>query len=185
MVVLNRALRTVAAVLATALALSQVLAAQASENAIKAAYLYNFTKFIDWPESAFPAAASSFSVCVFAEPGFRRELKAILINEFVRGRPITITEFENGDDLKGCHLVYFGAEHLDRSARRLPSLKQTPVLTVGEGERFLQQGGLIAFQLEGSRLRFDISKRGVEAAGLIVSSKLFRVARQIHGVPAP
>jgi hypothetical protein len=126
-----------------------------------------------------------FNVCVFADPGFQLRLKRTLNGELVRGRPIDVTEYHNGDDLKACHLLYFDAGHLDRAAARLPALKALPVLTVGEGGRFLQQGGMIAFFVEGDRVRFDISRRGVEASGLVVSSKLLRVARQIHGAPAP
>jgi hypothetical protein len=154
-------------------------------DAIKAAFLYNFTKYVDWPPHAFEKPESAFNVCVFADAGFHLQLKDTLMNELVRGRQVTITTYADGDDLRACHLVYFDARHLDRSAARLPALKQAPILTVGEGARFLQQGGMIAFFVEGDRVRFDISRRGAEAAGLGVSSKLLRVARQIHGAPAP
>lgn len=188
MAVLSGWLRTPAVAAAAAIALVGTLSAQATKpgaDAIKAAFLYNFTKFVDWPERAFADASSVFHVCVYADPGFRRLLKEILGKELFRGRPIAISELDNGDDLTGCHMVYFDAAHLDRSAARLPALKQAPVLTVGEGVRFLQQGGVIAFLVDENRVRFDISRRGAEAAGLAVSSKLLRVARQIHGAPSP
>jgi hypothetical protein len=159
--------------------------AQPGENAIKAAFLYNFTKFIEWPSQAFADASSPFRVCVYADPSFREQLRLSLLNEHVRDRSIEVQELENGGDLKGCHMVYFGAGHLDRSARQLPALKQAPVLTVGEGRRFLDQGGLIAFEVEGNRVRFDISRSRAETAGLILSSKLLRVARQLVGEPTP
>ena len=188
MVFLSRRLRAVAAAAVIGTALLIATSAQGSlphEDAVKAAFLYNFTKFVDWPEGAFAGSGAPFNVCVYADDGFQRELRSILSNEQVRGRRITITPLKNGDDLRTCHLVYFGPQHLDRSARRLPTLKQAPVLTVGEGRRFLEQGGLIAFLLEDNRVRFDISKRAADAAGLIVSSKLLRVARQIDGSSLP
>jgi hypothetical protein len=157
---------------------------QAGEDAIKAAFLYNFTKFIEWPEGAF-TVSTSFNVCVFADGGFRQQLRNTLSGEHVRARPIRIQEFHDGEDLDGCHLLYFGPQHLDRSAARLAALKLMPVLTVGEGPRFLEQGGQIAFHLENNRVRFDISKVRAELAGLVVSSKLLRVARAIVGGPAP
>jgi hypothetical protein len=186
MVFLSRWRRTaVAVVLAAAVAPLAAQPPQAGEEAIKAAFLYNFTKFIEWPAGAFPDGAAPFTVCVFAGPSFRQQLRSILHNEHVRDRPIQVLELDDAGDLTGCHMAYFGGGHLDRSARRLPALKQAPVLTVGEGRRFLDQGGVIAFELEGNRVRFDISKGRAEASGLAVSSKLLRVAREIVGGPAP
>jgi hypothetical protein len=156
--------------------------AQMAEQALKAAFLYNFTKFIDWPESAFPGRSTPFKVCVLADDAFRREVEGILRNEQVRGRPIQVRLPETSDDLKTCHLVYFGADEAERFVKRLPALRKAPVLTVGEGPRFLEHGGLIAFLLVSDRVRFDISKRGAEAAGLSVSSKLLRVARNVVGI---
>jgi hypothetical protein len=145
------------------------------EEQVKAAFLYNFTKFIDWPDSAFPGS-SPFVVCVFADDGFRRELETILSNEQVRGRQITVAP-PPVQDIRSCHLVYFARGESERHGKLLEAAKQAPVLTVGEGRRFLEQGGLIAFLLENDRVRFAVSKRGADAAGLAVSSKLLRVAR--------
>jgi hypothetical protein len=171
--------------LAVALVLSVALPAapqRPGEDAVKAAFLYNFTKYVEWPEAAFTGTSAAFTVCVVAPPAFRTELRAILGNEQVRGRPIEIvTPGDGPDDLKPCHLVYVGAQEAERVARRLAALKQAPVLTVGEGRPFLQHGGMIAFLLEDNRVRFDISKRGADAAGLVVSSKLLRVARRVDG----
>jgi hypothetical protein len=154
---------------------------QNDENSIKAAFLYNFTKFVDWPESAFPGSGAPFTMCVFANDGFRQELEAIMRGEQVRGRMVTVAVPDAADDLKSCHVVYFGADEGDRAAKWLPAVRQVPILTVGEGRRFIDQGGQIAFTLEDDRVRFDISKRAADAAGLNVSSKLLRVARQVYG----
>jgi hypothetical protein len=150
-------------------------AQETREEQVKAAFLYNFTKFIDWPDSAFPDS-SPFVVCVFADEGFRRELETILSHEQVRGRQITMAP-QPVQDIRSCHLVYFARGESERHGKLLEAAKQAPVLTVGEGRRFLEQGGLIAFLLENDRVRFAVSKRGADAAGLAVSSKLLRVAR--------
>jgi hypothetical protein len=155
-----------------------------SEESVKAAFLYNFTKFVDWPETAFTQPSAPFVVCAFADPGFRKALESILTNEQVRGRPITIAAPQL-EDIRGCHLAYFGPADPERQARLLDAAKRAPVLTVGEGRRFLDQGGLIAFMLENDRVRFAISKRGADAAGLNVSSKLLRVARDFDGRVQP
>ena len=161
--------------LAIACLSAAVRAQETREEQVKAAFLYNFTKFVDWPDSALPPS-SPFVVCVFADDGFRKELEAILSQEQVRGRHITIAP-PNVDDIRSCHLVYFARGEAERHSKMLAAAKQAPVLTVGEGRRFLEQGGLIAFMLENDRVRFAVSKRGADAAGLAVSSKLLRVAR--------
>ena len=171
---------------AALLGMAAPLAAQRpeAEDALKAAYLYNFTKFIDWPESAFVGTTAPFTVCVFADDRFRREVQAALHDEKVRGRPIELAPATT-DDLKLCHLAYFNAAEAERHSKRLPELRMAPVLTVGEGLRFLEQGGLVAFVIEQDRVRFSVSRRAADAAGLNVSSKLLRVARPYDGVPAP
>ena len=176
----------IAAVASATFTLSTPLAAPQSqaEDALKAAYLYNFTKFIEWPDSAFSGTSAPFTVCVFADDRFRRDVQGILRDEKVRGRPIEIAPL-NIEDLKLCHLAYFGSAEADRYSKRLPELRMAPVLTVGEGFRFLEHGGLIAFLLESDRVRFAVSRRAAGAAGLTVSSKLLRVARPFDGMPTP
>jgi YfiR/HmsC-like len=177
-----RPLRALVVVLLAVALLARPAAAQQSssgEAAIKAVYLYNFTKFVDWPEAAFGGSSAPFVVCTFGDNDFRRELRGVMYREQVHGRPITIMEPDANDDLRTCHLVYFGNDDPDRMARRLAALRQAPVLTVGEGQRFLDQGGQIAFVIEDNRVRFDIRQEPAATAGLTVSSKLLRVARQV------
>jgi hypothetical protein len=185
MVLLTARLRAQLAGVVAALLVSSAAAAQReqAEEAIKAAYLYNFTKFIDWPDSAFTGTSGPFTVCVFADERFRREVQGVLRNETVRGRPIELAPLDA--EPRGCHLAYFSSAEADRHSKRLPELRMAPVLTVGEGTRFLDQGGLIAFVVESDRVRFAISRRAAGTAGLTVSSKLLRVARPFDGAPRP
>ncbi len=173
-----------AALVAAVLLVQPPLSAQrpeVGEDGVKAAVLYNFTKFIDWPPSAFAAASSPFVVCAYADAGFRKTLEEILQGEQVRGRPITVAARES-EDAQGCHMLYLSKDATERQARILAPLRQTPVLSVGEGRPFLEQGGLIAFVLENDRVRFAVNKRGVDAAGLTISSQLLRVARRFDGM---
>lgn len=148
-----------------------------SEAAVKAAFLYNFTKFVDWPDAAFPQPATPFLVCAFADATFRAELEAILRNEHVRGRPIAVAP-ASLEDARGCHIAYFAHPDAEPQARMLEAVRHAPVLTVGEGRRFLEQGGMVAFLLEDNRVRFSVNKRNADAAGLNISSRLLRVARE-------
>jgi hypothetical protein len=157
---------------------------EADEAGVKAAFLYNFTKFVELPDSAFATPSAPFVVCVFAAADFRRKLEAILQGEQVRGRPISVAPTAP-QDVRACHMVYFSMAESERQARILAGLRQSPVLSVGEGRRFLEQGGLIAFLIENDRVRFAISKRGADTAGLTVKSQLLRVARQFEGATQP
>ena len=150
----------------------------AGENAVKAAFLYNFTKFVDWPGNAFEGTASPFRVCVFADAAFRRDLETMLAGESVGARRVAVSAAPR--DVRGCHVAYFGAEAEERARQVLPTLREVPVLTVGEGSRFLDQGRLIAFALEQNRVRFDVNKAALDRTGLVVSSKLLRVARHVQ-----
>ena len=154
------------------------------EAAVKAAYLYNFTKFIDWPAAAFQAPGAPFVVCALASGTFRREFEQTFQGERVRGRRIEIDHPSGAEGVRRCHLIYFGAND-EAATRRLAALGNAPVLTVGEGRRFLDQGGHIAFRLSENRVQFEISKRAADAAGLQVSSKLLRLAADVIGAPAP
>jgi hypothetical protein len=158
--------------------------ARADEEGVKAAFLYNFTKFIEWPPSAFASPSSPFVVCAFADAGFRKKLEETLQGEQAAGRPIAVAPAEV-DDARTCHLLYVSKNAAARQGRILSGLRQTPVLSVGEGRPFLEQGGLIAFVLEDDRVRFAINKRRADAAGLIIRSQLLRVARPFDGAMLP
>lgn len=150
------------------------------EHAIKAAFLYNFTKFVDWPPDAFEGTSSPFRACVFADEAFVGRLEATLQGETVRGRPIRLERTDTLQGARGCHLLYFDGGRTAQAARLVPSLRSAAALTVGEGEGFLDQGGAIAFILENNRVRFDVNMPALDAARLSVSSKLLRVARHVE-----
>lgn len=151
----------------------------AGESDVKAAFLLNFTKFINWPATAFAGTPDVFRVCVFAEPTFVQSVQRMLQDETVRGRPIQVETPDSAERARSCHIAYFALSSVDHAAGVLPTLRQVPVLTVGESRRFLAQGGALAFVLDDNRVRFDVNKKAVERAGLTISSKLLRVARRV------
>ena len=173
-------LTCVAAAILLAPAPAAAQRSDSGEAPVKAAFLYNFSKFVEWLDAAFAQPSSSFVVCAFADDAFRRELQAILENEQIRGRQVTIAP-ASLEDPRGCHIAYFARGERERQARMLDAVKRLPVLTVGEGRTFLEQGGQIAFLVENDRVRFAVSRRAAEAAGLTISSRLLRVARDFDG----
>ena len=172
----------IVATIALAAVLCSRPAAQPSdtlENDVKAAFLFNFTKFVDWPESAFEAANDPLRMCVVADASFTRSLDRIIAGETVRGRRLHRV-VPAPSELPRCHVLYVGTAESRRPERLLSSVSGAPVLTVGESPRFTEQGGAIAFVLVNDRVRFDVNLRAAERAGLTFSSKLLRVARNIQ-----
>ncbi len=155
---------------------------QATEADIKAAFLYNFTKYVEWPAGAFAHASDPFRVCVLAGEDFTRTVSTFMSGENVQGRPIR-TLVPRTSDLPQCHLLFVGAEAATRERAVLAATATRPVLTVGETPQFLDEGGIVRFHLENQRVRFDIHLQAAGRAGLTVSSKLVRVARLVREEP--
>jgi hypothetical protein len=151
-----------------------------NENDVKAAFLYNFTKFIEWPPPPAPAA-DPFRLCVLADAEFTRAVDSTIADESVDGRRLLRVAPQSVDEVRGCAILYVGRGYLDRGERLLAAARDLPVLTVGEGSQFVEHGGAIGFVLENNRVRFDVSSRAVQRSGLKVSSKLLRVARSVQG----
>ena len=168
-----------AAIVLFAWQLSARAQGESIEDEVKAAFLYNFTKYIDWPAAAFQDASDPFRMCVAASPKFFRTVETLIGGETARGRPIQLVAPEQSN-LHRCHILFTGAQDTPRFDTALPALARRPILTVGESQDMFDRGGAILLVLEGSRVRFDVDVRSIERAGLTVSSKLLRVARNIR-----
>ena len=151
---------------------------EALEYQVKAAFLLNFTKFIEWPASAFVAPDAPIVICVLGEDPFGSLLDQVVSGELVNGRRVVAQRVRNLPAAKTCQVLFVG--RVDKGVLKgLPALGQG-VLTVGEGEGFLRGGGTIAFVIENRRVRFGISESAAANAGLVVSSKLLNIARSVE-----
>jgi len=158
----------------------QALAEQPSEYDVKAAFLLNFTRFVEWPADAFAAPASPFAICVLGKDPFGRALDDILEGESVNGRKLEARRISEAPAARACQMVFFGTTEKD--ILRAVRSSGHGVLTVGEGEDFIRAGGAIGFILDNRRVRFDINQAAAEDAGLKLSSKLLNVARSVHKI---
>lgn len=149
----------------------------AEEYEVKAAFLLNFTKFVAWPPDAFATARSPLAVCVFGEDPFGNALDEMVRGEAVNGHAVTVQRIRRAPESKACQVLYFA--RLGREAEKILADAGPGVLTVGEGDKFLQQGGMIAFVVEDRRVRFDINQNAAAKAMLMVSSRLMMVARTV------
>lgn len=158
-----------------ALALSPVAAAAdrpPQEYEVKAAFLLNFSKFIEWPAAA---AESPFTICILGDDPFGPLLDQMISGETVGGRKLVVQRLGRNKPAS-CQILFAGRNDLPAP---LPGLARG-VLTVGEGEEFLREGGMIAFVLEDRRVRFNVSQKAALKAGLRISSKLLSVARSVE-----
>jgi hypothetical protein len=150
--------------------------APSKEYALKAAFLFNFIQFVDWPDSAFPDPKAPFRIGVLGDDPFGGALEDITHGEEIKGRPLVIVRAQEITALADCQLVFFGKSENRRRAL-LQQLESHPVLTVGERDGFTRQGGVISFYTEGKKVRFEINPAAARRAGLKISSELLGLGK--------
>jgi hypothetical protein len=149
---------------------------KATEAELKAAFLYNFTKFVEWPPSAFPSEDSAFRLCVFGQDPFGRILDVLVQGETVKSRRLVVARPSQIQDLKTCHVLFISRSERGRLEEIFASLRGASVLTVGETDGFLDQGGLINFVRQSEKIRFEIREQPEDPESPKISSKLMRLA---------
>jgi hypothetical protein len=150
--------------------------AAARESDVKAAFLLNFTKFVDWPPSALGASDAPLTICILGDDPFGRTIDQIVEGESVNGHRIAVERIR-ADQQKSCQVLYAAD---NKPASTTFSAAGPAVLTIGEGDDFIRQGGIIAFVLDNRHVRFDINLKAATNAGLKLSSKLLSVARSVE-----
>jgi hypothetical protein len=153
------------------------------EYQIKAAFLFNFVQFIEWPPTAFTNATAPFRIGVLGENPFGQALEEIVKNESIRNRSLVIKYSRRVEDMEDCQLVFIGKSEKGRLAELLPKLNFKEKLIVSEIEGFARRGGMINFYLEGSKVRFEINQEAAQREGLKISSQLLSLARIIKSEP--
>ena len=145
------------------------------ERQIKAAFLYNFVKFVDWPNEVLPATDDTISICVLSDDPVYEALETIN-GKTVKGRRLTVRRVDAVKDLALCHVAYFGITEEKRLPQFITGLQGSIVLTVGEIDRFAQSGGIINFVVVNNKVRFEINVDRAERAHLKLGSLLLSVA---------
>lgn len=160
---------------------TRVVANQPGEEDVKAAYLYNFTRFVTWPREAIKNGAP-FRVCVVAGNHMTRVIERTMQGELVGGRPVATVVPRDAGEARLCQILFIGQEAAERGRTMLSAVRGLPVLTVGETGSFLRHGGAIEFVMEQTKVRFDINPASAERVGLSISSRLLNVARNAEAV---
>lgn len=151
----------------------------AGEYQIKAAFLYNFAKFVEWPPSGFSDASAPLRICVLGQDPFGQELRDITNDKSINGHKLQVDQVADLQMARTCHILFIASSEKAQLKRILESLRGTDALTVGDTKGFVEQGGMINFVLEDNRVRFEVNLKAAEQARLKVSAKLLNVARNV------
>jgi len=149
------------------------------EYRLKAAFVYRFPQFVEWPAEAFQQSRT-VDLCVLQPNPFGSELDQLATGESLNGRPLRVRAVNTIDGLQGCHALFAGARS-ELAAAALKAVAGRPVLTVGESDQFLASGGIIALKVVDRRVRFEVNTGNAQKAGLRISAQLLNLAAAIHG----
>lgn len=151
---------------------------------MKAAYLYNFGRFVEWPASV-SARSNTFTVCVFGQDPFGPTLDAILAGETIDGKSVVAKRVSTPQESANCQILFLSSEEGARLSKLTEALQNEAVLTVSDMPQFSQRGGMIQFVLEGKRVRFEVNLTAAQHAGLTLSSELLKVATTVRRNSSP
>jgi hypothetical protein len=149
------------------------------EYQVKAAFLFNFSQFVQWPPAAFPGMQSPLVIGIIGDDPFGDYLDQLVRGEKVNHHPLVVQRFRRVEEIKTCHILFVSQSEARRWDQILPRLKGRTILTVGDVEGFAQREGMICFVTEKNKVRFIINVEAARAANLTISSKLLRVAEII------
>jgi YfiR/HmsC-like len=152
-----------------------------SEYVVKAAFLFHFAQFVEWPERAFKDANSTLTYCTVGGDPFSGALDDSLRAKVIGEHGIRVHHLKQLEGVHDCQILFIGAAESKNAARILASVKGDAVLTVGETPHFAEDGGMIGFCMEGKKIRFEINVEAVNAAKLKMSARLLTLAKTVIG----
>ena len=174
-----RAIRLVALVLtfSAAAAGRPAPSSAPTELAVRAAFLLNFAAFVEWPPEAFASDTAPIVIGTYGAEPFGDLLDRMLEGETIRDRPLRVRRFEPGAKPEGCHILYVAQSEGRTLARVMAHVREHPVLTVSSVDNFNAHGGIIQLVTDRGRIRFQINQNAAQKVGLVLSSKLLRLAQ--------
>lgn len=155
------------------------LAAQtpiSKEYQVKAAFLFHFTQFVKWPSAAFTHGSQPFRIGVLGEDPFDGFLDDTVKGEKVDGHPLVIQRFNSIEEVKGCQILFISRSEGSQMEKILGNFKNQNILTVGDVEGFIKNGGIIRFSTEGNKIHLRINLEAAKSGNLDISSKMLRLA---------
>ncbi len=157
-----------------------VIATELSEYQLKAAFLANFAKFVEWPAHSFPEGSAPVQMAIVGDDPFGRDLDDTIRGKLLQGHPMVVKRVHWRDDLTGFHIAFISASDRSHLAEILQRLESASVLTVSDIDGFCAAGGVIAFVMADERIRFEVNVDAAQRRGLKISSKLLSLATTVH-----
>jgi hypothetical protein len=149
-----------------------------SEYEVKAAYLYDFGKFVAWPAKV--AASDDFPICVLGQDPFGPTFDATIAGETINGKKVVVNRITKPQDALSCRILFISASEESQLKEILATIDKTSVLTVSDISQFTRRGGMIQFVTDANRVRFEVNVTTAERAGLTLSSQLLKVAINVR-----
>lgn len=172
--------RTLFSIICALLAVGPVRAEVSPEYKLKAAYLFNFVRFAQWPSATFTTTNSPLVIGVLGDNPFGAALEEVVRGRVVNGRSVVVKPVTTAEEAKLCQVVFIPASEQTNLRRHLETLRNAPVLTIGESAEFLDAGGVIRFFVEQNKIRFDINKAQADVEGLQMDSQLLSLAAAVR-----
>src|SRR3990170_3937550 len=149
------------------------------EYAVKAAFIYKFTKFVDWPAQAFADPKEPFSICVLGKDHFGNVLDQIFSGKTVNGREPVVKRSNSVEELKRCHILFISSSEKKRLARIIEVIKFAGILTIGDMDQFAESGGIIGLNEQDKKINIEINVDAVKRSDLKISSKLLIIGKTV------
>ncbi len=157
---------------------SPAQASERPEQEVKAAFLYNFGKYVRWPKSE-PAPDRPFVIAILGTDPFGASLDDIVRGNRIDNRPVVVRRVSRPSDLDGCEVLYVSPSEEARLDSILAAAAKAPMLTVSDMPRFVERGGMIGLVVANRRVQFEVNAEAAERAGLVLGSQLMRLARTV------
>jgi len=151
------------------------------EHKVKAAFLLNFTRYVSWPTGAFDDDVTPIEICVLGRDPFGSLLDRTVAGRSSQGRPVRVRRPANAREAGACHEVFISAAESERQPDLLATLRDKPILTVGETDEFLEQGGLVRLVVVDNAVRFEINATAAARSDLRIGARLLGLARRVMG----
>jgi hypothetical protein len=156
-----------------------VLVRAQSEDEIKAAFLLNFARYVEWPENAFSSPESPVRICMLDSAGFQSVVSSTVAGKTVGPREVAVVDVASAGAASNCHILFIGSDNLAAQSIVGP-LGGAAVFTVANDEGFAERGGVANFFRADNRIRFEINPNAAQSAGLKISSRLLRLAQLVE-----
>lgn len=169
---------SVAACVVRAQALGQT--SQLTPTEVKAAFLVNLVKFVEWPDTVFPSNREPIAFGIVGTGPLANVLSRTVYGQSIRGRSLTVRTYNVGDDLRRCQVLFITASEQARVPQILASVAGASVLTVSEVQRFAEEGGVVQFAVDEDRVHFSVNHGAALQAKLQISAKLLTLSRVIN-----